>query len=74
MANRNILDGKIASVTAVFIWTNRRMAKRERNDSSALRAAAGFLFMSAIFLFLSAPAVIAQTIRVNPTGVNVNTG
>jgi len=32
-----------------------------------------FLFLSAIFLFLSAPAVIAQTIRVNPTGVNVNT-
>src|SRR5262249_12835783 len=31
-----------------------------------------FLFLSAIFLFLLAPAVIAQTIRVNPTGVNVN--
>jgi hypothetical protein len=35
-------------------------------------AATSFLFLSAIFLFLLAPAVIAQTIRVNPTGVNVN--
>jgi hypothetical protein len=34
--------------------------------------ATSFLFLSAIFLFLLAPAVIAQTIRVNPTGVNVN--
>jgi hypothetical protein len=32
------------------------------------------IFLSAIFLFLFAHGAVAQTIRVNPTGVNVNTG
>src|SRR5262245_27510745 len=78
MANRKIRDRKIAAITAVFMRMNSHRAHRGHrghNDFSVFSVASvatSFLFLSAIFLFLLAPAVIAQTIKVNPTGVNVN--
>ena len=45
---------------------------RRRQTDRTSRIFLSNIFLSAIFLFLLAPAVIAQTIRVNPTGVNVN--
>jgi hypothetical protein len=78
MANRKIRDRKIAAITAGFMWMishRENGGNRRRNDSSVFSVASvapSFLFLSAIFLFLLEPAVSAQTIRVNPTGVNVN--
>src|SRR5215813_11025726 len=74
MAYRKIRDGKIAAITAVFMWLNSHRAHRGRrgHNFSVASVATSFLFLSAIFLFLPAPGAVAQTIRVNPTGVNVN--
>lgn len=63
MADRKIADGsKEATQTGQH---------RQTNYTGRIFLS---IFLSAIFLVLFAPAVIAQTIRVNPTGVNVNTG
>ncbi len=71
-------DRKTVNITAVFMWVNSHRAHRGHrghNDFSVFSVASvanSFLFLSAIFLLFFAPAVLAQTIRVNPTGVNVN--
>src|SRR5262245_6520037 len=45
---------------------------RKRQSVCTSRIFLSNIFLSAIFLFLFSPGAIAQTIRVNPTGVNVN--
>jgi hypothetical protein len=78
MADRKIRHRKIAAITAVFMWMNSHRAHRGHrghNDFSVFSVASvatSFIFLSAVFLFLLAPAAVAQTIKVNPTGVNVN--
>jgi hypothetical protein len=78
MGDRKIRDRKIADIIAVFMWMNGHRGHRGHrghNDFSMFSVASvatSFLFLVSIFLLLLAPSAIAQTIRVNPTGVNVN--
>jgi hypothetical protein len=75
MGDRKRRDRKIADIIAVFMWMNGHRGHRGHNDFSVFSVASvatSFLFLASIFLFLLAPGAIAQTIRVNPTGVNVN--
>jgi len=78
MGDRKIRDRKIADIIAVFMRMNghrEHRGHRGHNDFSVFSVASvatSFLFLASIFLFLLAPGAIAQTIRVNPTGVNVN--
>src|SRR5262249_6822237 len=74
-ANRKIRDRKIVNMARVFMWMNSHRVRRRHNYISVVSVASvanRLLFLSAIFLLLFTPAVLAQTIRVNPTGVNVN--
>src|SRR5262245_4234312 len=78
MTDRKIRDKKIAASTAVFMWMNSHREHRGHRGHdvfsvfSVASVANSLLFLSAIFPFLFAPDVNAQSIRVNPTGVNVN--